>query len=96
MSNFRTDLTQEDLKKVLRYSRKICPECESIETAYHLNSNKSVAVADDYYWNEDMRTCPRGAKVLLLGEGGVASIGLYFGDRFWLSWAPLPKRRGKT
>lgn len=74
----------------------ICSECESIETAYHLNSNKSVAVADDYYWNENMKDCPRGTKVQLLGAGGVAAYGLYFGDAFWESWAPLPKRRGKT
>lgn len=64
------------------------------EPTHKLNTDRTVAVATDYYWNEDMRTCPLGAKVQLLGVGGVASYGNYNGrDPFWVAWAPLPKRR---
>lgn len=61
--------------------------------AYRLNTTGSVAVATDTYWNEDMTTCPRGAKVQLLGAGGVAAYGSYHGDPFWVGWAPVPRRR---
>lgn len=37
------------------------------EEPYHLNSARTVAVANGVFWNEDMTTCPRGAKVQLLG-----------------------------
>ena len=64
------------------------------EPTHALNRDKTVAVATDYYWNEDMSACPTGAKVQLLGVGGVASYGNYNGrDDFWVAWAPLPKRR---
>jgi hypothetical protein len=66
------------------------------EPADHkLNADQTVAVATDVFWNEDMSTCPRGAKVQLLGAGGVAVYGDYHGDPFWQAWAPLPKRRRK-
>lgn len=65
-------------------------------TAMHLNANKSVAVADDYYWNENMDECPRGVKVQLLGQGGVAVYAHYtHDDRFFVGWAPVPRRRPK-
>jgi hypothetical protein len=60
---------------------------------YKLNSTGEVAVDQSYYWNEDMKTCPIGAKVQLLGAGGVATHGHYDGDKFWVGWTPLPKRR---
>lgn len=61
---------------------------------YHLNGNKSVAVSNEVFWNEDMTQCPRGVKVQLLGQGGVAVYAQYvLDDRFWIGWAPLPKRR---
>lgn len=60
---------------------------------YRLNTSGNVAVATDTYWNEDMTTCPRGAKVQLLGAGGVAFYGSYHGDPFWVGWAPVPRRR---
>lgn len=63
------------------------------EEPYHLNSTRSVAVATDTFFNEDMSTCPRGAKVQLLGAGGVAAYGEYHGDTFWVGWAPVPSRR---
>jgi len=50
-------------------------------------------VATDYYW-EPMSTCPRGVKVQLLGQGGVAYYGIYNGKDDWpVEWAPLPRRR---
>lgn len=64
--------------------------------AHKLNADQTVAVATDVFWNEDMTTCPRGAKVQLLGAGGVAVYGDYHGDTFWQAWAPLPKRRKPT
>lgn len=60
---------------------------------YTLNRDKSVAVATDYYTSPEMNNCPRGAKVILIGKGGVATISIYDGDPFWIEWAPLPKRR---
>lgn len=63
------------------------------ETCHKLNADQTVAVATDVFWNEDMSTCPRGAKVQLLGAGGVAVYGDYHGDPFWVGWCPLPKRR---
>lgn len=59
-----------------------------------LNSDRTVAVDQTYYWNEDMSLCPRGVKCQLLGQGGVAQYATYNGkDPFWVAWAPLPKRR---
>lgn len=63
---------------------------------HKLNADQTVAVATDVFWNEDMTTCPRGAKVQLLGAGGVAVYGDYHGDPFWQAWCPLPKRRRKV
>lgn len=60
---------------------------------YTLNRDKSVAVATDYYTSPEMAQCPRGAKCILIGKGGVATISIYDGDPFWVEWAPLPKRR---
>jgi hypothetical protein len=41
-----------------------------------------------------METCPRGAKVILHGPGGAATIGYYDGkDQQWLGWYPLPRKR---
>lgn len=69
------------------------PLAEAPKSGMHLNSSKSVAVADDYFFNEDMAQCPHGVKVQLLGQGGVASYGHYNGDPFWIGWAPVPRRR---
>ena len=58
-----------------------------------LTADGQVAVALDYYW-EPMETCPLGVKVQLLGAGGVATYGNYArGDKFWVGWAPMPKKR---
>ena len=66
-----------------------------ITETHQLNRDRTVAVATDVFWNEDMNTCPRGTKCQLLGVGGVATYGVYNGDPFWVAWCPLPKRREK-
>ena len=53
-----------------------------ITETYQLNRDRTVAVATDVFWNEDMNTCPRGTKCQLLGAGGVAYYGNYHGDPF--------------
>lgn len=59
-----------------------------------INSEGTVAVDQNYYWDEDMSQCPRNVKCQLLSIGGVASYATYNGkDPFWIAWAPLPKRR---
>ena len=63
---------------------------------HKLNADKTVTVATDVFWNEDMTTCPQGTKCQLLGKGGVAAYGVYNGDPFWIGWCPLPKRRRKA
>lgn len=66
------------------------------EPCMKLNGDQTVAVATDVFWNEDMSTCPRGCKVQLLGEGGVALYGSYDGkEPFLKKWAPVPRNRQK-
>jgi len=59
---------------------------------HKLNSDNTVAVATEVYW-EDIATCPRGAKVQLLTIGGVAIYGNYKGEAFYTAWAPVPRKR---
>ena len=60
--------------------------------AYHVNNDKSAAVATDYYYNHDMSKCPVGVKLLLLNPGNSMTVGQYNGrDTFWKGWAPCPK-----
>lgn len=66
---------------------------EIASTSHKTNADQTVAVATDVYFNPDMTSCPRGLKVQLVGEGGVAVYGTYNGDPFWKEWAPVPKRR---
>lgn len=57
------------------------------------NKDATAARATDFYW-QPMSTCPLALRVLLLGQGGVASIGHWNGkEAFWVGWAPLPKIR---
>lgn len=65
----------------------------SVASAYRLNTSRDVAVATDTYWNEDMAAAPRGVKLQLLSIGGVAQYDTYKGEDFWVSWAPVPRRR---
>ena len=56
-------------------------------------SDNTVAVDGAYFW-QPMSTCPRGVKVQLLNEGGVAVYATYDGtDTGWQGWAPLPSKR---
>ena len=84
--------------KIDSYAGALLELGEQVRTAqaHKLNADQTVVVATDVFWNEDMTTCPRGAKVQLLGAGGVAVYGDYHGDPFWQAWAPLPKRRKPT
>ena len=59
--------------------------------SYALNTAKTVAVSSDTYW-QHINSAPRGVKCQLLGSGGVATYGLYNGDKFWENWCPLPKK----
>ena len=56
-----------------------------------LNTDKTVAVSTDTFWQAIDHKTPRGVKLQLLGAGGVATYGVYHGDKFWTHWAPLPK-----
>lgn len=57
---------------------------------YRINHDRSAAVAHDTHYRP-MHTCPIATKVILLGAGGVATIGQYNGrDTFWQGWHPLP------
>ena len=61
--------------------------------SHTINTDKTVAVAEGYYW-QPMDSCPRGVKVQLLGQGGVAVYAVWDGrSKFWTDWAPLPRRR---
>ena len=57
-----------------------------------IDSTGTAAVATDYYWILIDEHTPRGVKLQLLGQGGVAQYSNYHGDSFWSHWAPLPKR----
>jgi len=60
---------------------------------FKVNTDQTVAVATDYYWQPINKDTPRGVKLQLLGIGGVAVYGEWDGkSRFWTHWAPLPKR----
>lgn len=62
---------------------------------HRINTDKTVAVATDYYWIPIDADTPRGVKLQLLGSGNVAVYGAWDGKNpFWTHWAPLPKRRG--
>jgi hypothetical protein len=58
-----------------------------------VNTDKRVAVDQTYYWQR-MDTCPLGAKVQLLTDGGVAIYGLIsvHTREYFAGWAPLPNK----
>ena len=59
-------------------------------------ADASVVVDHNYYW-QPIETCPIGAKVQLLTDGGIAVYGkLTPKSTGFEGWAPLPKRRGKV
>ena len=61
-------------------------------TTHTINTAHTVAVSTTQYW-EPIKDCPRGVKVQLLGGGGVAVYGIYYGEPFWTHWGPLLKKR---
>lgn len=56
-----------------------------------VNSDRTAAVDQEYFWIKDFTDCPRGVKLQLMGQGGVAVYGHWNGDPWWTHWAPLPK-----
>lgn len=62
--------------------------------SHTINTNNTVAVSTDVFWKPIDQNTPRGVKLQLLGEGGVAVYGSYHGDKFWTHWCPLPKIPG--
>lgn len=66
------------------------PEAVPQEQQHKLNKTQDVVVSLNYHYMP-MRTCPVGAKVILLGDG-VGIVGSWNGrDKFWRGWAPMPK-----
>lgn len=67
------------------------------EKQYKIDSTRAAIVADDYYWIPIDASTPTSVKILLLGRGGVASLGQYVHrpteTQFWTHWAPLPRKR---
>ena len=62
------------------------------DAPYKINQVEALAVAEGYYW-QPMDTCPTGVKVQLLGQGGVPQYAIWDGrNKFWVGWAPLPRR----
>jgi len=68
-----------------------------MEQKFKLDSTKAAVVSDDYYWIPIDASTPTGVKILLLGRGGVASLGQYFHrpgqTQFWTHWAALPRKK---
>jgi hypothetical protein len=68
-----------------------------MENKFRLDSTKAAVVANDYYWIPINASTPTGVKILLLGRGGVASLGQYVHrpgqTQFWTHWAALPRKR---
>ena len=64
---------------------------------HKLDSTRTTVVAQDYYWIPIDASTPTSVKILLLGRGGVASLGQYVHrpneTQFWEFWAPLPRKR---
>lgn len=62
---------------------------------HQLNTEKSVAVAEGFYWTPVDDDTPHGVKVQLLTIGGVAIYGQYteLHKGAYTHWAPLPRRR---
>jgi hypothetical protein len=58
-----------------------------------VTSDGAAVVDTEYFWIPVDEHTPRGAKLQLLGQGGVAVYANYDGDKFWTHWCPLPKKR---
>ena len=59
---------------------------------FKLNTDRSVAVDQDYFWKRIDKDTPRGVKLQLLTQGGIAVHGHWDGQTsFYTHWTPLPK-----
>lgn len=59
---------------------------------YRISSDGAAAVSTESTFLP-MDSCPISRKVILLGAGGVATVGQYDGrETFWQGWHPLPRR----
>jgi hypothetical protein len=67
------------------------------ERKFKLDSTRTAMVSHEYYWIPVDPSTPTGVKILMLGRGGVASLGQYRHrpneTQFWTHWAPLPRKR---
>lgn len=59
-----------------------------------MTDQSKTYVAGECAWNYDMTAAPVGKRLLLLGGGGVLTIGVITSsrDQFFKAWAPFPKR----
>ncbi len=66
----------------------------SVAEGWKFSSDRKAAVSLTQEYIYDFSQGPRGVNVILLGAGGVATIGRYDGvPEFWQCWAPLPRTR---
>lgn len=83
----------EQERLALKKMAKIDYAVTALQSRAVLDSTAKVAVDKFYHW-QPMSTCPRGTKVQLLGQGGVAVYSIFNGkDSFWEGWAPLPTKK---
>lgn len=61
-----------------------------------VTSDGAAVVDTEYFWIPVDKDTPRGSKLQLLGQGGVAIYSIYNGDKFWTHWCPLPKKRNSN
>ena len=56
-----------------------------------INSSKTAAVDRAYHWLDIDKDTPRGVKLQLISRpAGVATYGIYTGDKHWTHWCALP------
>jgi hypothetical protein len=58
---------------------------------WHFNNDHTVAVSDTQHFHP-MQTCPHKVKVLLLTQGGTATLGQYRGEAGFIGWFPIPQK----
>lgn len=64
------------------------------DASVSISSDGAAAVDPDYYWRDINENTPRGVKLQLLTENGIALHGKWQpGDSDIVAWAPLPKRK---
>lgn len=67
------------------------------DSRVRITSDGAAAVDPDYYWRDIDENTPRGVKLQLLTDTGIALHGHWQPyDRDIVGWAPLPKKRKKV